>query len=100
MRSSHSAARTRVKFDDPNLVSDAGLGPLVRLAENIDVAGLADGLVRLGGSAGANAGAKITTIVAGMCTGADRIDDLDQLRHGAMHKLFGGIRAPSTIGTF
>lgn len=100
MRSSHSAGRTRARFDDPNLVSHAGLGPLVRLAENIDMAGLADELVRLGGSAGANAGAKITTIVAGMCTGADSIDDLDQLRHGAMHKLFHGIRAPSTIGTF
>jgi len=77
MRSSHSAARTDARFDDPNLVSAAGLVPLVRLAENIDLAGLADDLVRLGGSRGANAGAKITSIVAGMCAGADSIDDLD-----------------------
>jgi hypothetical protein len=100
MRSSHSAARTRARFDDPNLVSHAGLGPLVRLMENIDLAGLADELVRLGGSPGANAGAKITTIVAGMCADADSIDDLDVLRHGAMGTLFQGIRAPSTLGTF
>jgi hypothetical protein len=87
-------------FDDVNLVSHAGLVPLLRLMEHIDVAGLADDVVRLGGSRGANAGAKITTMVAGMAAGADSIDDLGQLRHGAMGRLFHGIRAPSTIGTF
>lgn len=35
-----------------------------------------------------------------MLAGADSIDDLDVLRHGAMGKLFGGVRAPSTLGTF
>jgi len=39
-------------------------------------------------------------IVAGMTGGADSIDDLDLLRHGAMPALFGGIRAPSTLGSF
>lgn len=100
MRSSHSPGRTRATFDDPNLVSHAGLVPLVRLMENIGLAGLADERVRLGGSRGAGAGAKITTIVAGMCAGADSIDDLDLLRHGALSRLFDGIRAPSTIGEF
>src|SRR5512140_908711 len=32
--------------------------------------------------------------------GADSIDDLGLLRHGAMGALFGGIRAPSTLGSF
>ena len=32
--------------------------------------------------------------------GADSIDDLDLLRHGAMPVLFGGVRAPSTLGSF
>jgi hypothetical protein len=100
MRSSHTVGRTQARFDDPNLVSHAGLVPLVRLMENIDLAGLADDLVRLGGSRGANAGAKITTIVAGMAAGADSIEDLGQLRHGAMSRLFTGIRAPSTLGEF
>jgi Transposase DDE domain group 1 len=100
MRSSHTAAATTARFDDPNLVSHAGLVPLMRLAEGVGLADTADELVRLGGSAGANAGAKIATIVAGMATGADSIDDLDQLRHGAVGTLFSGIRAPSTIGTF
>jgi hypothetical protein len=34
-----------------------------------------------------------------MAAGADSIDDMDLLRHGAMGELFGGIRAPSTLGS-
>jgi hypothetical protein len=43
---------------------------------------------------------KVACLVAGMTGGADSIDDLDLLRHGAMPALFGGIRAPSTLGSF
>jgi hypothetical protein len=100
MRSSHTPAAVSATFDDPNLVSCAGLIPLIRLAENIGLADLAEDTVHLGGTTGANPGAKITTIVAGMAAGADSIDDLDILRHGAMTTLFTGIRAPSTAGTF
>ncbi len=35
-----------------------------------------------------------------MITGADSIDDLDVLGHGGMTQLFGGVRAPSTLGSF
>ena len=35
-----------------------------------------------------------------MAAGADSIDDMDVLRHGAMTEVFGGIRAPSTLGSF
>ena len=35
-----------------------------------------------------------------MVAGADSIDDMDLLRHGAMDRLFAGVRAPSTLGTF
>ena len=35
-----------------------------------------------------------------MLAGADSIDDLDVLRHGGMAHLFGGVRAPSTVGSF
>ena len=42
---------------------------------------------------------KIGCLVAGMAAGADSIDDMDLLRHGAMTGLFGGIRAPSTLGS-
>jgi hypothetical protein len=34
-----------------------------------------------------------------MAAGADSIDDMDLLRHGAMSALFGGVRAPSTLGS-
>jgi hypothetical protein len=34
-----------------------------------------------------------------MAAGADAIDDMDLLRHGAMASLFGGVRAPSTLGS-
>ena len=46
------------------------------------------------------AGAKVTCLVAGMTAGADWIDDLDLLRHGGLPGLFGGVRAPSTLGSF
>src|SRR4051812_49964403 len=35
-----------------------------------------------------------------MLAGADSIDDMDVLRHGGMTKVFGGVRAASTLGTF
>src|SRR5216684_7058336 len=49
--------------------------------------------------AGVNADLKAGCLVAGMAAGADSIDDMDLLRHGAMDALFGGIRAPSTLGS-
>jgi hypothetical protein len=51
-------------------------------------------------SAGANAGLKVMSLVAGMVARADSIDDVDGLRHKAMDRMFGGVRAPSTLGTF
>ena len=38
--------------------------------------------------------------VAGTLAGADSIDDMAILRHGAMKKLFVGTYAPSTLGPF
>ena len=103
MRASHTAAAVSARFDEPNLVSCAGLVPVLRLAERAGLHAGAQRRVRLPvsvGSAAANAGAKITSIVAGMVAGADSIDDLEVIRHGALPRLFGGIRAPSTLGTF
>ncbi|MGW1564838.1 IS1380 family transposase, partial [Streptomyces sp. NPDC002144] len=103
MQSSHAAAAVSAAFDDTNLVAHAGLVPVMRLAGRCGLARLVTDKVRLSGAksnAGAAADAKATSIVAGMVAGADSIDDLDVLRHGAMPALFGGIRAPSTLGTF
>jgi hypothetical protein len=47
-----------------------------------------------------NARLKVPALVAGMVAGGDSIDDMDLLRHGGMGRLFTGVRAPSTLGTF
>ena len=99
MRLLHSLARTNASFDDPNLVSHAGLVPVMALAQRAGLGQLVAGLVRPGGECGVNAHLKVPCLVAGMAAGADSIDDMDLLRHGAMSTLFGGIRAPSTLGS-
>lgn len=93
MKASHTV---RAVFDDPNLVSAAGLVPALRLAESAGLSDLLKGLT----VASPNAVIKAVGMVAGMLAGADSIDDLDLLRHGAMPRLFDGIRAPSTLGTY
>jgi DDE family transposase len=95
----HSLARTRASFDDPNLVSHAGLVPVMALAQRAGLADLVAEHVTPGGECGVNAHLKVGCLVAGMAAGADSIDDMDLLRHGAMDALFGGIRAPSTLGS-
>ena len=45
-------------------------------------------------------GLKVSALVGGMVAGADSISDVALLRHGAMSRLFCGVRAPSTLGTF
>ena len=100
MRLLHDLAKTHASFDDPNLVSRAGLVPVMALAHRCGLAGLAGEHVRIGRRAGINADLKVSCLVAGMTAGADSIDDMDVLRHGAMPVLFGGVRAPSTLGTF
>jgi hypothetical protein len=95
----HSLARTQASFDDPDLVSHAGLVPVMALAGRAGLAGLVAEHVRPGGECGVNAPLKVACLVAGMAAGADSIDDMDLLRHGAMGMLSGGIRAPPTLGS-
>ena len=87
-------------FDDPNLVSCAGLVPVMGLAERAGLHDLAAAHVRVPGSAGANPAVKVAALVAGMVAGADSIDDMDLLRHGGMGRVLTAGRAPSTLGTF
>lgn len=93
MKPSHNL---RTVFDDPNLVSSAGLVPALRLAETAGFYDLLGGLT----VPSPNAAAKAACVVGGMLAGADSIDDMDRLRHGGMARVFGGLRAPSTLGTF
>jgi hypothetical protein len=95
----HSLARTRVVFDDPNLLPNAGLAPFLALADGAGLPALLAG-ARPAGPCGANAGTKAMCLVAGMAAGAGSIDDMDLLRDGAMGTVFGGVRAPSTLGSF
>jgi hypothetical protein len=88
------------RFDDPNLVSSAGLVPAVALADRGGLEQLVDRHLTVPGGAGIAAGAKVGCLVAGMVAGADSIADMGLLRHGGMPRLFTGVRAPSTLGTF
>jgi Transposase DDE domain group 1 len=87
-------------FDDPNLVSCAGLAPVLALAERAGLQRLLAEHVRIDKPGGRLAEVKVSTLVAGMVIGADSIDDMDMLRHGGLSRLFAGVRAPSTLGTF
>src|SRR5438270_12044881 len=69
------------------------------LAQRAGLGDLVAGHVRPGGECGVNAHLKVGCLVAGMAAGADSIDDMDLLRHGAMTSLSGGVRAPSTLGS-
>jgi hypothetical protein len=96
----HELAKIHATFDDPHLVSQAGLVPVMALAQRAGLGDLAAEHVRIARPCGVNAPVKIACLAAGMAAGADSIDDMDLLRHGAMPVLFGGIRAPSTLGSF
>jgi hypothetical protein len=89
-------------FDDENLVSCAGLVPVMALAERAGLSELITAKVSIKTtrvkSAAANPAGKLTSIVAGMAAGADCIDDLDVIRSGGMPGLFGGVYACSTLG--
>jgi Transposase DDE domain group 1 len=96
----HGLAKIHATFDDPDLVSRAGLVPVMALAQRAGLGGLVAEHVRIDRGCGVNAHLKVPCLVAGMIAGADSIDDMDLLRHGAMPALFGGVRAPSTLGSF
>jgi len=100
MQVSHSPALVSALFDDPNLVSCAGLAPVVALAERCGLTDLVASTLTLPVLGGVNAHLKVPALVAGMVAGADSIDDMGLLRHGGMDRLFAGVRAPSTLGTF
>ena len=96
----HRLHRLSASFEETNLVSVAGLVPAVALAVRTGLSDLSDEWLSVPGYFGANAGLKVTALVAGMLAGADSIDDMALLRHGGMKKLFAGTYAPSTLGSF
>jgi hypothetical protein len=97
---SHTLRTTSAVFDDPNLVSSAGLVPVLALADRAGLRELADEHLTVPTDKGANAGLKVCSLVAGMVAGADSIEDMAVLRHGGMGRLFARAYAPSTLGSF
>src|SRR4051794_36471652 len=100
MQLCHTPGATSAVFDDPNLVSAAGLVPVVALARSAGLAELAEKHLSVPTDKGANAGLKVVSLVAGMVAGADSIDDMALLRHGGMGRVFDRAYAPSTLGSF
>ena len=100
MKLSHTPRATSAVFDDPNLVSSAGLVPALGLAESAGLRDLCDEHLTVPSDKGANAGLKVASLVAGMAAGADSIDDMAVLRHGGMGRVSTGAYAPSTLGSF
>ena len=102
MQSSHTFAVGSAVFDEPNLVSAAGLVPIMELAEQTGLSRLIGEHVDLPStrvaSGAVNAAGKLTTIIAGMMCGADSIDDVNVLRAGGTPRVFDEVYAPSTVG--
>src|SRR3954453_19389841 len=100
MQLSHTRPVASAVFDEPNLVSSAGLVPVMALARRARLCELADERLRVPTDKGANAGPKLSSLVAGMVAGADSIDDMALLRHGGMSTVLPAGYAPSTLGSF
>ena len=104
MKLSHAWSKATPLFDDENLVSDAGLVPVMALAEQAGLSELLTERVALASSrvasAGVNPAGKLTSIIAGMVAGADSIDDLQVIRSGGNKRVFDQVYAPATLGQF
>src|ERR1700752_4936605 len=102
MQSSHTFTVDSAVFDERNLVSAAGLVPVLELAEQTGLSRLIGEHVQLPStrvaSGAVNPAGKLTTIIAGMMCGADSIDDANVLRAGGTPRVFDEVYAPSTVG--
>ncbi len=103
MQVSHTFTPQSAVFDEDNLVSSAGLVPVMALAEQAGLTRLLGNKIHIEStrvkSGAANPAPKLATLIASMCAGADYIDDVDLVRAGGMKILFGRVYAPSTVGT-
>jgi len=104
MQSSHAAAAVSSAFDDPNLIAYGGLEPVGgaagRAVRSAQAGRRARPAARLEGRHRRLPGGEADVAGGRHGRGPDSIDDMDRLRHGAMGRLFSGVRAPSTLGSF
>ncbi len=101
-RVSRAIDRIDVTFDDPNLVSNAGLLLVATLAHRLGLEAVVNATVKLFGRVGgARPGRKVMTLVHAMVAGGTHIDHADMLRAGSTSSVLGHrVMAPSTLGTF
>jgi len=104
VHSSYTFTAGSAVFDEQNLVSSAGLVPVLELAEQAGLSELIGEHVDLPStrvkSGAVNPAGKLTSIIAAMACGADSIDDAGVLRAGGTPRVFGEVYAPSTLGIF
>lgn len=104
MHSSYTFTVASAVFDEQNLLSSAGLVPVLELAGQTGLSRLIDKHVDLLStrvkSGAVNPVGKLTSIIAAMMCGADSIDDADVLRAGGTPRVFDEVYAPSTLGIF
>ena len=104
MQSSYTFTVGSAVFDERNLVSAAGLVPVLELAEQTGLSELIGEHVDLPStrvkSGAVNPAGKLTSIIAAMACGADSIDDAGVLRAGGTPRVFDEVYAPSTLGIF
>ena len=104
MHSSYTFTAGSAVFDEQNLVSSAGLVPVLELAEQTGLSQLIGEHVDLPStrvkSGAVNPVGKLTSIIAAMMCGADSIDDGNVLRAGGTPRVFHEVYAPSTLGIF
>lgn len=98
MRAFHTLGRTSVAFDDFNLLSSGGLDPV--LAEHAGPRELADEHLSVLTDKGANAGLTVASLVAGMVSGADSIDDMAVLRDRGMGPGLRPLQRALDVGSF
>jgi hypothetical protein len=104
VQSSYTFTAGSAVFDEQNLVSSAGLVPVLELAEQTGLSRLIGEHVDLPStrvkSGAVNPAGKLTSIIAAMMCGADSIDDGNVLRAGGTPRVFDEVYAPSTLGIF
>jgi hypothetical protein len=104
VRSSYTFTIGSAVFDERNLVSAAGLVPVLELAEQTGLSELIGEHMELPStrvkSGAVNPAGKLTAIIAAMACGADSIDDAGVLRAGGTPRVFDEVYAPSTLGIF
>jgi len=104
VQSSYTFTVGSALFDEHNLVSAAGLIPVLELAEQTGLSKLIGEHVDLPSarvaSGAVNAAGKLSSIIAGMICGADCIDDVNVLRAGGTPRVFDEVYAPTTLEIF